>query len=77
MPHASMVASTTVYLPGPAVGPGIFSIHYTGSQGFNGWSAAPKGCVEKGMKYRNGTQADQKPTSDEHPLCFDERATVF
>ncbi len=31
------------YLPGPAVGPGIYSIDHTGSQGLNGWGAAPKG----------------------------------
>lgn len=32
------------YLPGPAVGLGIFSIDHTGSQGLNRRGAAPKGC---------------------------------
>lgn len=35
------------YLPGPAVGLGIYSIDHTGSQGLNGWGAAPKGCARE------------------------------
>lgn len=41
---------TLAYLPGPAVGLGIYSIDHAGSQGLYGWGAAPKSWTKrKGM----------------------------